>query len=110
LTAALSIAGIPADKFVFLGFLPHKKGRQTLIKKIILSEWPVVLYESKYRITKLMEELMSATAEAPKKIIVGRELTKMFESVYRGSPETVLEELKKDAHNLKGEFVVIIYT
>ena len=49
-TAALSLSGIPTDKFVFLGFLPHKKGRQTMLKKIIKSEFPVVVYESKYRI------------------------------------------------------------
>jgi 16S rRNA (cytidine1402-2'-O)-methyltransferase len=56
-TAALSISGIPTDKFVFMGFLPHKKGRQTFLKKVIESEYPVVLYESKYRIIKLLEEL-----------------------------------------------------
>src|SRR3989338_9611431 len=56
-TAALSIAGVAADEFVFLGFLPHKKGRQTALKKIATSEIPVILYESPYRIVKLMGEL-----------------------------------------------------
>jgi len=56
-TAALSISGIPTDKFIFMGFPPHKKGRQTFLKKIIRSEWPVVVYESKHRILKFLEEL-----------------------------------------------------
>jgi 16S rRNA (cytidine1402-2'-O)-methyltransferase len=56
-TAALSISGLPTDKFVFLGFLPHKKGRQTFLKKIIESVFPVVVYESKHRIIKLLDEL-----------------------------------------------------
>jgi len=56
-TAALSISGISTDKFIFMGFPPHKKGRQTFLKKIIRSEWPVVVYESKHRIIKFLEEL-----------------------------------------------------
>jgi 16S rRNA (cytidine1402-2'-O)-methyltransferase len=56
-TAALSISGIPTDKFVFMGFPPHKKGRQTFLAKILESEWPVVVYESKHRIIKFLEEL-----------------------------------------------------
>jgi 16S rRNA (cytidine1402-2'-O)-methyltransferase len=56
-TAALSISGVPADKFIFLGFPPHKKGRQTFIKKIVESEYPVVVYESKHRIVKFLQEL-----------------------------------------------------
>jgi len=56
-TAALSISGLPTDKFIFLGFPPHKKGRQTFLKKIMESEFPVVVYESKHRIVKFLEEL-----------------------------------------------------
>lgn len=56
-TAALSISGVSADKFIFLGFPPHKKGRQTFIKKIVESEYPVVVYESKHRIVKFLQEL-----------------------------------------------------
>ena len=58
-TAALSISGIPTDKFVFMGFPPHKKGRQTFLKKILKSEYPVVVYESKHRILKFLDELKS---------------------------------------------------
>jgi 16S rRNA (cytidine1402-2'-O)-methyltransferase len=67
-TAALSISGIPTDKFVFMGFPPNKKGRQTFLKKVIASEYPIVLYESKYRITKLLEELDRMNKEIAKKI------------------------------------------
>jgi len=117
-TAALSISGIPTDKFVFMGFPPHKKGRQTFIKKIILSEWPVVVYESKHRIIKFLEELRSLTAAAKpeaetKKInltsvVVARELSKMHETVYRGEPENIIEKIKNNKYDQRGEFVVII--
>jgi 16S rRNA (cytidine1402-2'-O)-methyltransferase len=66
-TAALSISGIPTDKFVFMGFPPNKKGRQTFLKLVIASEFPVVLYESKYRIIKLLEELDKMNREIIKK-------------------------------------------
>jgi 16S rRNA (cytidine1402-2'-O)-methyltransferase len=56
-TAALSISGIPTDRFIFMGFPPHKKGRQTFVAKIFESEYPVVVYESKHRIIKFLEEL-----------------------------------------------------
>ena len=100
LTAAVSISGRPIDKFLFLGFLPHKKGRQTLLNKIAKSEYPVVLYESVHRINKLLDELGKS------KIILCRELTKKFETVYRGTAEEVKNQLKQS--ETKGEFVVII--
>jgi 16S rRNA (cytidine1402-2'-O)-methyltransferase len=56
-TAALSISGLPTDKFIFMGFPPHKKGRQTFIEKIFRNDYPVVVYESKHRIIKFLEEL-----------------------------------------------------
>ena len=103
--AALSIAGISGDAFTFLGFLPHKKGRQTALKKIAASEFPVVLFESPHRIIKLMGELEVA---APKcKVTIGRELTKMHEEVVVGSPKEVAESLEK-RKAVRGEFVVII--
>lgn len=117
ITAALSICGFPTDEFLFLGFLPHKKGRQTLVKKIVASEQTVVVYESCHRIVKFLQELINAGGEnlPPKadqpraeKIVVCRELTKMFESVYRGTSEEVLEILQSDKKNLRGEFVVVI--
>ncbi len=110
LTAAISIAGIGFDRFLFLGFLPHKKGRQTMLKTIFKSEYPAIAYESKHRIVKLLEELikMSGELKIPTEVKVARELTKLFESFYIGAPGKVLEELQSDPHSLKGEFVVLI--
>lgn len=113
LTAVIAIAGLPMEKFLFLGFLPHKKGRQTLLKKIADCEYPVVLYESVHRIEKLLDELTGpafAKASAGKHdyyLIVARELTKKFETIYRGTVLEVKDQLKKE--EIKGEFVVIIY-
>ncbi len=106
LTATLSVSGINTDRFLFLGFLPHKKGRQTMIKEIIDSEHPVALFESKHRIQKLLKEL--AATEVNLDIFVAREVTKMHESFYIGSATEVLEELESSPSNLKGEFVVVV--
>jgi 16S rRNA (cytidine1402-2'-O)-methyltransferase len=131
-TAALSISGIPTDKFIFMGFPPHKKGRQSFIRKIVSSEWPVVVYESKHRIIKFLEELENSVNnkcqmtnqcqnfyprqganDEDKKInltsvVVCRELSKMHETVYRGQLESIMEKIKADKNDQKGEFVVII--
>lgn len=104
LTAALSIAGISGDAFTFLGFLPHKKGRQTSIKKITQSDIPVVLFESPHRIQKLLSELAKAGI---KHVGIGRELTKMHEEYITSTPEELGESLKKRKAE-RGEFVVII--
>ena len=105
LTAALSIAGVDATKFIFLGFLPHKKGRQTALKQIAESEIPVVLYESPHRILKLMKELAAAAPAC--RVTIGRELTKIHEEIIVGTPQEIAEQLetKKSA---RGEFVVIV--
>lgn len=103
ITSAISVSGMQIDKFLFFGFLPHKKGRQTLLKKISESEYPVVLYESVHRIGKLLEELSDQNYQ----LVVCRELTKKFETIYRGTVEEVKAKLKKE--EIKGEFVVIIY-
>ena len=108
-TAALSISGIPTDKFVFLGFPPHKKGRQKFIRKIIESEFPAVVYESKHRIIKFLEELNKlADKDNLTSVVVVRELSKMHETVYRGSLESIKEKIQNDPNAQKGEFVVII--
>ena len=104
--AALSISGMKTDKFLFLGFLPHKKGRQTFLGKIKDSKYPVVFYESKHRIIKLLEEINLIMPEVD--IMVGRELTKMHESVYRGKAEEIKDILESDSNFQKGEFVIII--
>ncbi|MDD5109794.1 MAG: 16S rRNA (cytidine(1402)-2'-O)-methyltransferase [Patescibacteria group bacterium] len=103
--AALSVSGLPADRFTFLGFLPHKKGRQTLLQYIADTESTVVFYESTHRIIKTMQQL--ATLLPPERpVVVCRELTKAFETIYRGSATEVLQQLQ--AGVTKGEFVVIV--
>ena len=105
LIAALSIAGISADVFLFLGFLPHKKGRQTALKGIAESTIPVVLYESPHRILKLLGELAKTDPKAH--VVIGRELTKLHEEVLTGAPAELAKTLEK-GKKVRGEFVVII--
>lgn len=102
--AAASISGFPTDKFLFLGFPPHKHGRAAFFKKIDTAEETVIFYESTHRIFKSLEELRAATGE--RQVAVCRELTKMFETIYRGTTSEVLEKLKADT--TKGEFVVVV--
>jgi len=104
LISAASISGFSVDKFVFLGFLPLKKHRQRLLEEIVGSKYPVIFYESPYRILKTLNELKILNLD--RQIIVCRELTKKFEKVHRGTIKEVVEKLKKDI--IKGEFVVII--
>jgi len=104
LTAALSIAGLPTDSFVFEGFPPQKKGRQTFFRELSKEKRTVVLYESTYRIEKLLNDLVEFLPE--RYIVICRELTKMFEETIRGFPKDILERL--DTLKLKGEFVIVI--
>jgi 16S rRNA (cytidine1402-2'-O)-methyltransferase len=106
LTAALSISGIAKHSFRFLGFFPHKKGRETLFKAIALSNEPVVFYESTHRIVKTLEGLSKHMPE--KQVVLARELTKKFEEVISGSPEELRQLLAEDAVRQKGEFVVLV--
>lgn len=105
LASLASACGLPVDDFLFLGFLPHKKGRQTLIKEILDSERTIFLYESPHRIKKFLAELKTVGI-GDRQIVVGRELTKMFETIYRGTAEQVDQELTPD--QVRGEFVVAI--
>ncbi len=106
LTAALSIAGVACADFTFLGFLPHKKGRETLFKEIAASERAMVFYESPHRIMKTLESLekhMNA-----KRVTVCRELTKVFEEVVSGSAAEVAAYFNAHPDKVRGEFVVIV--
>lgn len=107
LTAAISVSGIKIDKFLFFGFLPHKKGRNKMIDEILSSKYPVVLFESKHRILKLLEEISSTSSS--KKIMIFRELSKMHYSFYDGSAKELLTRFKGGKDSLKGEFTAIIY-
>ncbi len=110
LVSAVSISGTGFDHFLFLGFLPHKKGRQSKLKEIAALNYPVVLYESKHRILKLLKELKDIENEYNIKleVSIARELTKMHESYLRGSAEELENNLNSNISSLKGEFVVLI--
>jgi 16S rRNA (cytidine1402-2'-O)-methyltransferase len=121
-TAALSISGIPTDKFIFMGFPPHKKGRQTFIRRILESEYPVVVYESKHRIVKFLNELKAAKESASisdeekmqvkkknlESVVVAREISKMHETVYRGDIDNIIAQITATPDDQRGEFVVIV--
>jgi len=101
LAAILAVSGIAADKFLFLGYLPKKKGRQTLIQKISQSEIPVVLFESPYRIIDNLKSIRGFAGD--RYVIIGRELTKKFEEILRGKISEVLPKIRS-----QGEFVIVI--
>ncbi|MBZ0199104.1 MAG: 16S rRNA (cytidine(1402)-2'-O)-methyltransferase [Ignavibacteriaceae bacterium] len=101
---ALSASGLPTDSFLYEGFIPQKKGRQKKLKELSGIDRTIILYESTYRIEKLLQEL---NEYMPKRFtVVGRELTKKFEEFWRGYPEDLLAQL--NTKTTKGEFVVII--
>jgi 16S rRNA (cytidine1402-2'-O)-methyltransferase len=103
-TTALSVAGLAAERYLFMGFPPHKKGRQTFFKEVALSQYPVVFYESTHRIVKALQQLAELLPE--RQLVVARELTKKFETIYRGQPAEIIEQLNQTS--TKGEFVVIV--
>lgn len=104
LTGALSISGMDVSRFIFLGFMP-KKGRTKLFTWLKDSNEPFVFYESPYRIVKSLKALGDFLGYQGT-VMVARELTKMYESVYRGSFEQVLEQMQKQ--KIKGEVVVVV--
>lgn len=102
---ALVASGLPSDRFVFEGFLPHKKGRQTKFKEIALETRTVILYESPHRLIKSLEQIVEFIG-AETQICVVREISKMFEEYKRGSAQEVLSYYKENP--AKGEIVIII--
>ncbi len=111
LTAALSISGIPSPQFTFYGFLPHKKGRETIFKEISnggrTSIRTSVFYESPHRIMKTLESLEKHLGK-DRKVVIARELTKIFEETVSGRASEVLNYFKNNPDKVRGEFVVII--
>lgn len=107
ITTLSSVAGIDMQKFAFLGFPPHKKGRETFFKKVVAFEFPVIYFESPHRVIKNLELLKSLSSE--KQVILGRELTKMFEEIVRGNSGEALEYFQNNKDKIKGEFVIIVY-
>lgn len=105
-TTAFSIAGLVGNQFTFLGFVPHKKGRQTFFKELEEYDHPVMFFESTHRILKTLEALKEVY---PEKILhIGRELTKMHEEMLVGTSEEILNILIQTPEKQKGEFVVIV--
>jgi 16S rRNA (cytidine1402-2'-O)-methyltransferase len=105
LTAAISVCGFPMHDFTYVGFIPHKKGKQTELKAIADRSGATVFFESSHRILKTLEAFKEIV-DAKRLLFVGRELTKMHETLYRGTIDEVLERLHTTS--LKGEFVVIV--
>lgn len=106
ITAIISASGLTGNQFAFWGFVPQKKGRETFLKSLPKSDIPVVMYESSHRIIKLFEWL---AINSELKFIIGRELTKMFETIISGNAGEVLNYLKSSPNNIKGEFVIITH-
>lgn len=107
LVTALSVAGISVAEFIFLGFLPHKKGRETLFKEITESKRVMVFYESTHRIKKALESLEKFCG-SERHIIVARELTKIYEEFARGTIAEVRAHFTKNPDRVRGEFVVMV--
>ncbi len=107
LVTALSAAGISVAEFTFLGFLPHKKGRETLFKEIAESKRVMAFYESPHRIEKTFESLEKFCG-AERRLVIARELTKIYEEFVRGTVVEVREHFTKNPDKIRGEFVVIV--
>lgn len=105
--AALVASGLKTNQFVYLGFLPTKKGRQTLFNSFKDEKRTIVFYESPHRIKKTLSQL-EEFLDPERKLVIGRELTKMHEEFVRGTIKSVREEFED--RTPKGEFVVILGT
>lgn len=105
LTTALSVSGLNTDKFIFLGFLPRKPGKQRKIFKSLTDfEGTIIIYESPFRILKTLKEVFGILGD--RKVVVARELTKKFEEISRGSATDVIEKLS--SKTIKGEITFLI--
>jgi len=104
ITAAMSVSGLPSDSFTFIGFLPQKKGRLKKIEQLNNIENTVILFESPYRLEKTLNQLLDNLGNRP--VVVGRELTKLYEEVIRGNLSEVIKYFSKS--KVKGEIVIMI--
>ncbi len=100
-TSLISVSGWKTDKFLFLGYLPKKKGRQTLFSQFKDFDYPIVIFESPQRIIKTLQELLSGWGD--REVIIGRELTKKFGQILRGKISEIITKIRP-----QGEFVIII--
>ncbi len=104
--AALSVSGFPTSHFEFIGFIPHKKGRETLFKKIADTDHAIVCYESPHRLMKTLESLGGVLGD--RRIMIGREMTKAFEEYPRGTTADLLTYYTTHPEKVRGEFVIVI--
>lgn len=102
---AVVVSGLPCESFVYEGFLPHKKGRETRIKKIASSEYTTVLYESPHRLLKTLAQLITFCG-AERQCSVSRELSKKFEQTVRGTLQEVQKHFTENEP--RGEFVIVV--
>ncbi len=109
ITALAQVAAMNMSKFIFLGFPPHKKGRETYFTSMLSSHYPVVYFDSPHRFLKNMELLSKISKKNNRSVnlVVGRELTKMFEQVKRGTIDEVINYFIEHDDKMKGEFVII---
>lgn len=104
--AALSLSGLPINQFTYLGFLPIKKGRQTLLQSLKTEEKTIVFYESPHRIEKTLSEFSTIFIDQPeRKIVICRELTKMHEQTIATTVSGLADAVK--TLTVKGEFVIV---
>lgn len=110
LTAFISILGVGTHAWTFYGFLPHKNGRQKLIKEMLASEKSSVFYESTHRLLKFLEEFrkLENESEVKRKVVIGKELTKIYEEILVGEAGELIELFEKNPAKQKGEFVVMV--
>lgn len=105
LIPALVISGLPCERFIFEGFLPHKKGRETRVKQIAAESRTTVLYESPHRLLRTLGQLVTHCGPI-RRCSVSRELSKKFEETFRGSLQEALDHFS--ANEPRGEFVLVI--
>lgn len=106
-TTALSVTGVPADSFTFLGFPPHKKGRKTFFETVAKQTHTTVFYESPHRLLKALTALTEVLS-SDVRVSVVRELTKLHEEVVQGTAREVIEHFQMHPDTIKGECVIII--
>ncbi len=106
LVSILSVSGFSSSHFEFLGFIPHKKGRETTFKKIAETNHTIVFYESPHRILKTLESLHKNIED--RTIIIGREMTKQFEEYPIGTAKSLLDYFNSNPSKIKGEFVIVV--
>jgi len=98
---------LPASEFLFLGFLPHKKGREKLFKEIVESKRTIVFYESPHRLIKTLTSLKEYLDNS-RRVIVAKELTKIYEEIISGTAKKLLRYFEMHDEKIKGEFVIIV--